>query len=188
MLSEFHTHIYMEYGAGWMFGCRLSSALILTTSSLNWSYFPIRTSRHASRNVKVKDDLVIPKGMRVLIPIIALHHSKVFWYTSPPSYLCHFQFWWFFFQFHSWREKQTPFSCVTCLLGGGLVTALGWDLLWWRQIWHWSPYSRITSLSRPQTLRWEKVTTTSQLWCACTSPKWSLDLSVSCNVTPDDDK
>ena len=27
----------------------------------------------------MKDDLVIPKGMRVVIPIIALHHSKIFW-------------------------------------------------------------------------------------------------------------
>eukprot|EP00731_Ephydatia_muelleri_P012083 Em0006g977a len=37
-----------------------------------------RTFRHASKTIKV-NDLVIPEGMRVLVPIIILHHSKAFW-------------------------------------------------------------------------------------------------------------
>ena len=70
-------------------------------------------SEHLARNVKVKDDLVIPKGTRVLIPIIALHHSKVFW-ENPEEFrpercvILHphhtsatFNFGDFFFQFHS---------------------------------------------------------------------------------------
>eukprot|EP00731_Ephydatia_muelleri_P004281 Em0002g457a len=67
-----------------------------------------RAFRHASRNVKVKDDLVIPKGMSLVIPIIALHHSKVFW-ENPEEFrperftpeekskrpqLCHIPFGW----------------------------------------------------------------------------------------------
>ena len=100
--------------------------------------FPIRTFRHASRTVKVKDDLVIPKGMRVLIPIIVLHHSKVFWENPEefrpercvvlyPSALLPLSNLFLFFQFVSvslLKRKTNVLSFVTCLLGGGLVTAL----------------------------------------------------------------
>ena len=51
-----------------------------------------RTFRHASRDITV-NGIMIPKGLRVLIPIIVLHHSKEFWENPevfrPERYVTH---------------------------------------------------------------------------------------------------
>ena len=66
---------YMEYGVH----IRGAFNTIFVDPHQFPNIFSIRAFRYASRSVKLKDDLVIPKGMKVLIPIVVLHHSKVFW-------------------------------------------------------------------------------------------------------------
>ena len=51
-----------------------------------------RIFRHASEDITV-NGIMIPKGLRVLIPIIVLHHSKEFWENPevfrPERYMSH---------------------------------------------------------------------------------------------------